>query len=274
MSANDFPPVTARPLDLDRVRADLRARRLGFALHYFALIDSTNSEARRRAEAGAGDGEIVIADSQAQGRGRLGRVWESPPFANLYLSLVLRPNLAPAQAPQITLMAAVALAETVGSFLGRPAAIKWPNDIFVDGKKLAGILTEAACNSTRIEYVILGIGLNLNYGTESMPDTLRHRATSMAQLCGQFVSREKVLGRLIQALDRCYGELESFGFEGLRERWEERFIWRGRRVRVELGDQLVVGRALGIEAGGALIVEDDDGRRHSIVAGDVIPLET
>lgn len=267
------PHRAATPLDLAEARQGLETKRLGVKFHYFSETDSTNSQARRLAEAGAVEGEIVVAEAQSQGRGRLGRVWQSPPLANLYLSILLRPNLPAVNAPQITLMAAVALAETVEFFLGRAVAIKWPNDIFFEGKKLAGILTEAACDSERVQYVILGIGLNVNYSVHAMPAELRARATSLAQLNGHPVVRESVLRRLIQDLDRCYGELETAGFEALRARWEARFIWRGRRVRVELGDQTLTGRALGIEPGGALIVEADDGQRRSIVAGDVIPLE-
>ncbi len=273
MSANDIRATILAPLDLDDARRGLTAKRLGVKFHYFAEIDSTNTEARRLAENGAAEGEVVVAEAQSRGRGRLGRVWESPPFVNLYLSIILRPNLAPAHAPQITLMAAVALAETVGAFLGRPPAIKWPNDILVDGRKLAGILAEAACDSERVEFVVLGIGVNLNYGFDSMPAQLRERATSLTQLTGQPVARENLLRRLIQDLDRCYGELEESGFEVLRPRWEARLVWRGRRVRVELGDQVLTGRVQGIEPSGALILEGDDGERRSIVAGDVIPSE-
>ncbi len=273
MPALDPHGTPLNPLNLDAAKRDLGTKRLGVKFHYFLDTDSTNTQARRLAEAGAAEGEVVVAEAQSQGRGRLGRVWQSPPFANLYLSILLRPNLPPANAPQITLMAAVALAETVEFFLGRPAAIKWPNDLLIDGKKLAGILTEAACDSERVEYVILGIGLNLNYNAHEMSAELRARATSLAHLTGQPMNREGVLRRLIQDLDRCYGELETCGFEALRPRWEARFIWRGRRVRVELGDQVLIGRAQGIEPGGALILEEDDGQRCRIVAGDVIPLE-
>ena len=273
MSALDPHLALATPLDFDRARRSLETKRIGCKFHYFSETDSTNTQARRLAQTGAVEGEVVVAEAQTQGRGRLGRVWQSPPFVNLYISIVLRPNLLPANAPQITLMAAVALAETVEFFLGRSAAIKWPNDILLDGKKLAGVLSEAACDSERVEYVILGIGLNLNYHVHEMPLELRTRATSLGYLMGQPVDRESVLRRLIQDLDRCYGELETCGFEALRRRWEERFIWRGRRVRVELGDQVLIGRAQGIEPGGALILEAEDGQRRSIVAGDVIPLE-
>jgi len=261
-------------LDITDVRARLSAKRLGTRFHYFTELHSTNIRARELAESGAAQGEIVIAESQTQGRGRLGRRWESPPLSNLYLSIVLRPGLPPKHAPQITLTAAVALVETVGFFLPRSPVIKWPNDILVDGKKLAGILTEAACDTERVQYVILGIGLNVNYRAEAMPETLRRRATSMADRAGENLSRETVLVRLIHDLDRCYGELEESGFAALRPRWEEHFGLRGRRVRVELGAQTIIGRAQGIDSQGALILETDDEQRRSIIAGDVIPLET
>mgnify|MGYP003575408965 CR=1 FL=1 len=186
----------------------------------------------------------------------------------------MRPRLAPRHAPQITLTAAVALVETVGHFLQRFPSIKWPNDILVGGKKLAGILTEAACAAERVDYVVLGIGLNVNYSVAAMPEELRARATSMAASTGTQVSRESVLARLIQDIDRCYGELEESGFEILRRRWETHFDLRGRRIQVELDGQPLTGRALGIDGEGALILEDEQGRRRSIVAGDVIPLET
>jgi BirA family biotin operon repressor/biotin-[acetyl-CoA-carboxylase] ligase len=279
MPRSEFPAKTSvvssgAPLDLELVREHFKNKRLGAKFHYFTELGSTNSHARELADDGAAEGEIVLAESQSRGRGRLGRRWESPPLLNLYLSVILRPNLAPVHAAQITLMAAVALAETVGFFIARPPAIKWPNDILVDGKKLAGILTEAACDAEHVGYVILGIGLNLNYRVHAMPEELRDRATSMADLTGKNVSREGVLVRLIQDLYRCYGELEEAGFEALRPRWEGHFALRGRRVRVELGDQTVIGRAQGIDREGALIVEDEQGRRRSIVAGDVIPLES
>ena len=270
-----IPPAPSGPaLDIARVRAHLSANRLGASFHYFRQIGSTNTHARSLAERGAREGEIVIAETQTHGRGRLGRRWESPPFTNLYLSFILRPKLPPRHAPQITLAAAVSLVETVGSFLPRDPSIKWPNDILADGKKLAGILTEAACDAERIDYVVLGVGLNINYSAAAMPGALRPRATSMADLIGADVSRESVLARLIQDMDRCYGELEESGFEALRSRWEAHFALLGRCIQVELGGQTVIGVAQGIDREGALIIEDEQGQRRRIVAGDVIPLET
>ena len=187
--------------------------------------------------------------------------------------MILRPRLAPAHAAQITLMAAVALAETLDSFIAPPAEIKWPNDILVGGRKLAGVLTEAACSADTIEHVILGIGINVNYRRDEMPEEIRARAISLADLSGDFVTRESVLARLIHALDRCYGVLEQSGFDALRPTWEARFALRGKRVRVEHIDQSIVGRARGIAPDGALLVEDESGALHNVYAGDVLALE-
>jgi len=275
MSAKDSPQVYAGAAwSLDELRRGLAVKQLGGTFHYFFELDSTNTCARQLAEAGAREGEVVIAEAQTQGRGRLGRRWQSPPFANLYLSLILRPKLAPVHAPQITLMAAVALAETVGSFIAQPATIKWPNDILVGGKKLAGILTEASCDSERLHYVILGIGVNLNFAVGQMPQEIRARATSIGHLTGKPVHRESFLRRLIQDLDRCYGELEQSGFVALARRWQAHFSLRDRRVRVELLGQITTGWARGIDRDGALLVEDDNGVLQRVIAGDVIPLET
>jgi BirA family biotin operon repressor/biotin-[acetyl-CoA-carboxylase] ligase len=279
MSAGDPRSVLSRalpgaPLDCARIREQLQAKRLATRFHYFSEINSTNTRARELAEQGAAEGEMVVAESQTHGRGRLGRRWESPSLVNIYCSVILRPTLAPAHAPQITLTAAAALAETIRSFIPQKPIIKWPNDILVNGKKLAGILTEALCHAERIEYVILGIGVNVNYSVNDMPEELRRRATSLSDLTRLEVDREMFLRRLIQDLDRCYGDLEQSGFDAIAPRWNHHFGLRGRRVRVESLDQVLVGRVLGIDREGALLVEVDDQTIQRVIAGDVIPLET
>jgi BirA family biotin operon repressor/biotin-[acetyl-CoA-carboxylase] ligase len=257
---------------LDEIQGALGTKRLGTRFHYFEEIDSTNSHVRRLAETGAPEGEVVIAERQFEGRGRLGRSWESPPYCNLYFSLLLRPALAPVHAPQITLMAAVALADTVAAFVVEPPVIKWPNDILLQGKKVAGILTESSCDAKHIEFVILGIGVNLNFPRARMPETIRDRATSLMEVGGKSFSRENFLRRLIQDLDRCYGILEDLGFDAIAPRWEAYFALRGRRVRVEMVDGVISGTATGIDGDGALLLEAEDGVIRRVLAGDVIPL--
>jgi BirA family transcriptional regulator, biotin operon repressor / biotin---[acetyl-CoA-carboxylase] ligase len=262
----------SRELRLDEVAAGWNYRRLGVKLHYCFEIDSTNRRARELAENGALEGEIVIAEQQTRGRGRLGRTWVSPPFVNLYLSIILRPTLPPVHAAQVTLMAAVALADTVARFAPDPPAIKWPNDILLHGKKVAGILAESSISAERVNYVILGIGVNVNFATALMPDAIRQRATSLMDCAGKPVSREAFLGRLIHDLDRCYGILGEAGFEAIAPQWEARFNFHGKRVRVEMGAETLAGIAKGIDRDGALIVEGECGQYHRVLAGDVIPL--
>ena len=275
LSVEDNTDLKGAPaaLDVAQVERLLAGCRLGTPFHYFRELGSTNSHARELAEAGAPEGTVVVAESQSQGRGRLGRRWESPPFANLYLSILLRPQLSPAHAAQITLMAAVALADVVDGYIPGQAAIKWPNDILIGNKKLAGILTEASCDVERVRYVILGVGINLNYSNRAMPEEIRRRATSLFEATGKPIHRETFLRRLLQGIERCYGELENAGFTALAPRWQNYFAWRGRRVRVELLNQVTIGTAKGIDGDGALLLEDDSGVERRIVAGDVIPLE-
>jgi BirA family biotin operon repressor/biotin-[acetyl-CoA-carboxylase] ligase len=260
------------PLRIHQIQDGLTTHRLGKKIHYFKELDSTNSHARRMAEQRAQEGEVVIAESQTHGRGRLGRRWVSPPYVNLYLSVILRPTLPPIDAPQITLMAAVALADALAAFIPVLPAIKWPNDILAGGKKVAGVLTESACHGERIDFVILGIGVNINYPVESMPDAIQKRATSMISFTGTNVSRESVVRRLIQDLDRCYGELEEMGFQTVAPRWAARFELRGKKVRVEMTDRIIIGTARGIDRDGALLVEDGRGEVQRVVAGDVVPV--
>jgi BirA family biotin operon repressor/biotin-[acetyl-CoA-carboxylase] ligase len=263
--------TAAGPLCMRQVEEGLVAKALGSRLLYFDQIDSTNNYARTLAERGEPQGTLVVAEQQTGGRGRLGRHWESPPFVNLYCSVILRPTLEPTAAPRITLTAAVALADTIESFSIGPT-IKWPNDILVGGKKLAGVLTEAVSTAKRLEFVILGIGVNLNFALEAMPPEIRERATSLAALTGAPISREDFLRRLIHHLDRCYGILEAAGFAAIAPHWDRRFDLRGRTVRVEMMDRTIFGRTVGLDRDGALIVETDDGKER-IVAGDVIPVK-
>src|SRR5262249_14539510 len=237
----------------EEIGKQLASARLGKKIHYFAELDSTNRLAYKLAAEGAVEGEVVLAETQTRGKGRLGRSWFSPPGLNLYLSIILRPNLSPSNAPQLTLVSAVALAETVQPILGARPAIKWPNDILAGGKKLAGILTESSVDSERLHFVVVGIGVNLNMPADLLPEEIRDRATSLLALTNQLVDRTAFAGELIQSLDRCYGELEQRGFPHIAARWESFFELKGRKVKVEMGDRIVSGIAKGIDRDGALL---------------------
>ena len=262
------------PLDPQELQAALQARRLGKKIHYFPEIDSTNRLAFHLAQEGAEEGEVVVAEGQTHGKGRMGRNWFSPPYFNLYLSVILRPKLPPTNAPQLTLMAAVALAETVQFFLASPPVIKWPNDILAGGRKLAGILTESSCETGRVHFVVVGVGVNLNLPAAARPDEIRDYATSLLILTGRPVDRNVFARQLINALDRCYGELEREGFRPIARRWESFFGFRNRKVTVGMADRRVSGIARGIDGAGALIVEEEGGALRKVIAGEVIPIES
>jgi BirA family biotin operon repressor/biotin-[acetyl-CoA-carboxylase] ligase len=250
----------------------LRTRWLGRRIEYLESTDSTNRVAHELARDGAEHGTAVVAEGQTAGRGRLGRSFYSPPYQNLYTSIVLRPSLNTADAPTLILTAGVAVAEAVAETLGDAAAveIKWPNDVLIDGLKTSGILMELSAEATRVGYVVLGIGVNLNVDRETFPQEFRALATSLASHSGGPVDRVAFTSRLYDILEGALDEHARGGFEALRPRFEARFRMAGRRVRVlELGESERSGVAVGVARDGALEIENDQGVIHRVVAGDV-----
>ncbi len=254
---------------------------------------STNDEAVRLSEAGAVHGTVVTADAQSAGRGRRGRHWHSPAGQNLYLSCLLRPDMDPAQAPAITLAAGIGVCEAVAALLsehrgGKPQdaplqpMLKWPNDVRVDGRKLAGILTEMATSGERVHRVVVGVGINV--WTRAFPSELADTATSLA-LLGALPSaeekakhsadavREHVLARVLAAMAHWFERFFAGGVAAIAEPFLSR-VERGRVQAIasepETGRQRTVrGHVIGLDDVGCLMIEDDDGGRHRIIAGDV-----
>jgi len=247
----------------------LRTEWMGKKVHYFNSIDSTNSTAYQLALNGAEEGEVVIGESQEKGRGRLGRQWVSPPFLNLYLSVVLRPKIPPHQASLITFMAAVAAAETIERHSGLTPSIKWPNDLLLGKKKVAGLLNEIHSETDRIHFVILGMGVNLNMDTKEFPKEIRTKATSLKEERGQPVSRKAFAALLLEELERWYEIFLKEGGAPVLKAWRDRAQIRGKKVRVTSFDEVLIGRAIDVDSDGALILETRDGERKRIVAGDV-----
>jgi BirA family transcriptional regulator, biotin operon repressor / biotin---[acetyl-CoA-carboxylase] ligase len=246
----------------------LRTKWMGKSIHYFNTIDSTNSVAYQLALDGAKEGEVVIAESQEKGRGRLGRQWVSPPSLNLYLSVILRPDIPPHRASLITLLAAVATAEAIEKYSGLKPSIKWPNDLLLGKRKVAGLLNEIHSETDHVHFVILGMGVNLNMDEKGFPRAIRVKATSLKREMGRSVSRRAFAVLLLEELERWY---ERF----LKERdpvlkaWRDRARIQGRRVRVTSFGEVLIGRAVDIDSDGALILTTKGGKRKRIVAGDI-----
>lgn len=232
-------------------------------------VSSTSDVAREAAEQGAPDATVVWATRQTAGRGRLGRSWSSPP-GNLYTSLVLRPACPPAVAPQLSFVAAVALAEALTPLLPGMAQLrlKWPNDVLLNGRKLVGILAEAESGTgDRLDFVVLGIGVNL----VSHPPDARYGATDLGAE-GAVVTPAAMLELLVPALLAWRDRWVAEGFAPIRAAWLARAEGRGQPIEVRLGNALIRGTFDDLDGDGALIVETAPGSRRRITAGDIVAL--
>ncbi len=255
----------------EEIQAGLETRWLAREIHYFDSTDSTNRVAYDLARSGAAHGTTVVAEGQTAGRGRLGRSFYSPPYLNIYTSIIVRPKLTTADAPTAILSSAVAVAETVAAFCGdADVELKWPNDVLLGGRKTSGILMEMGAEATRVAFLILGIGVNLNVPADAFPEEFRASATSLSAHRGQPIDRIAFARALFGTLESVLEAHENGGFESLRSRYEARFRMPGRQVRViESGAPPRDGRVLGIDRDGALRLEGSDGNAFRVIAGDV-----
>jgi BirA family biotin operon repressor/biotin-[acetyl-CoA-carboxylase] ligase len=245
----------------------LKTRFTGRKLAYFTTLPSTMDAAREMAKQGTAEGTAVIAGEQTAGRGRLGRSWFSP-RGSLAMSVILRPELS--QAPQLIMMASLAVAGTVRDVTGLDAGIKWPNDILIKGKKVCGVLIENEIRGDELAYSIIGIGLNINVPIKSQPD-IAPIATSLSDELGKPVSYEEITAALLNHLEEYYLRLTAGGSLALE--WRARMVSIGKRVRVQSGDSVLEGNAEDVTSGGALLLRRSDGSLATIVAGDVTLLK-
>ena len=257
-------------IDPHEVRANLDGTRVGQRLELLNVTVSTNADAFRLAEDGAIEGTVVIAESQTGGKGRRGRFWVSPGGANLYCSIVLRPHIMPHEAPQLTFLSAVATARAIERTTKLTPEIKWPNDLLVSGKKVAGLLNEMSAETDGINFVILGIGVNLNMTSDQFPNDLRHPATSVLIESGVQVDRSRFTSTMLNELDKLYADFLEHGFGPVRKEWQQRCNANGRQVLVnDSGTECTGGLFIGIDSDGAMLLRSDDGAQHRIACGDV-----
>lgn len=257
-------------IDQHELRAHLDGTRVGRQLEFTKLTGSTNADAFRLAENGAIEGTVVLADSQTGGKGRRGRLWSSPAGVNLYCSVILRPAIMPHEAPQLTFLSAVAVARAIELTTRLTPEIKWPNDLLISGKKVAGLLNEMSAETDGINFVILGIGVNLNMTADQFPGDLRHPATSLLLESGIRVDRSRFTGTMLNELDRLYTDFLAHGFGPVREEWQQRCNANGHQVLVsDSGTECTGGRFVGIDSDGAMLLRSDEGTMHRITCGDV-----
>lgn len=251
---------------MESIKRGLKTALIGQRIVYYSSLGSTNEVLKELAAQGAPEGTLVIADEQAAGKGRLGRQWLAPSGASLLMSLLFRPYFAPNQAQRLTMICSLAIADAVEGLTGLPAGLKWPNDIFIRGRKAGGILTESGTTGGRLDYVVVGMGLNVNLAISALPE-LRGMATSFSQELGREVSRLELLWIILAGIETRYESLRRG--ESPHEEWAARLINLGRQVQVTTPQGALVGWAEGVDADGALILRLPGGQRKRMLVGDV-----
>jgi BirA family biotin operon repressor/biotin-[acetyl-CoA-carboxylase] ligase len=257
-------------LDVAVLQQLLTTQTFGRPLHVLTQTTSTNDELKALALGSAPEGTVVLAEQQTLGRGRQGRTFVSPAGVGIYLSLLLRPTIDMARLPQLTLMVAVATADAMTAVCGVLVHLKWPNDVEIDGKKVAGILTEAVLHLGEPPVVIIGIGINVNTTLEQLPSALHDRVTSLALTTGTSVSRHQLIACLLAHLEGLYHTFQDAGMTSILERWRRYSRISGRVVQFSHAAETKTGHVIGLDDDGALVVQTVDGIQERIVSGQVI----
>jgi BirA family biotin operon repressor/biotin-[acetyl-CoA-carboxylase] ligase len=255
-------------LTANMLRQRLKGSLFGKHIYHFFKVDSTNRVGLELGHAGDPEGAVILGEEQTAGRGRAGRGWHSERAAGIYVTLLLRPKLAPVQAPVLTMMAGLSAHTAIQAHTGLAVDLKWPNDLLIGGKKAGGILTEMHAEPAQVRFVIVGIGLNVNQ--EKFPSELAATATSLRVESGRPQSRLELLVRLLREFERDYNEFLSEGPAGVIERFTRVSSYaQGKRVRVSNGRETFTGITAGLGPEGLLLVKRDSGQVTTVIAGDV-----
>lgn len=255
-------------IDGREIQSLLHTSWAGKPLYYYEETDSTNTRAKADGEKGAPHGALYVADKQVTGKGRRGRIWQSPSGTSVYMTILLRPKMEPVKAPQITLLMALAAVDAIRKTLGLEAGIKWPNDVVIDGKKVCGILTEMSSEPDLINYVVVGIGTNVNQDT--FPEELKEKATSLKLEAGEKVNRSQIAAAIIENFERYYDIFaRTEDLSELQETYNQVLVNREREVLVLEPGHEYEAYALGINEKGELIVRTGNGEEKHVFAGEV-----
>ncbi len=254
--------------NLKELEEKFSGKLFGKKVCYYSETASTNDDAFSMGMAGASEGTVIIADRQSRGKGRLQRSWHSPANVNIYTSVILRPQINTSESSRIPIMAGVAVAEVLDALCPGCVRLKWPNDVLLNHKKVCGILSQAKMNQARIDFIVLGIGLNVNMSQDQFPDEICHTATSVIMQTGREFSRQELLIRLYENLEKWYKQLTQNGFDAIRKKWLDFAMMMNQDMRVVFGDEIIEGRAKDIDTNGALILLVEGNKETTVSAGD------
>jgi BirA family biotin operon repressor/biotin-[acetyl-CoA-carboxylase] ligase len=256
-------------ISVDKLQKGLRTKCFGQKMFFTHTVDSTNEWAKELIEFGAGEGTVAIAESQTSGHGRLERKWFSPK-GGLCFSVILKPRLKPAGAVRLVFAAGLAVAEVLRESYGIEAETRWPNDVLVSGRKVCGILAEMNATGEKINYVLIGIGINANFDVKkALPKELWNSATSLKNELGKTVRIEQLFRAVLEKLEDVYGLFLREGFSPVLSRWKGYAAFLGCQVEVLSGTEKWVGLALDVDSDGSLLLRLEDGTVKRVVVGDV-----
>ncbi|UTR14659.1 biotin--[acetyl-CoA-carboxylase] ligase [Salipaludibacillus sp. LMS25] len=234
---------------------------------FYRSVNSTQIAAQKHVSDGMTHGTLVVADEQKNGKGRLGRTWSSEKGLGVWMSLIVKPDIAFEQAPQLTLLTAVAVTRAIEKMSDVEITIKWPNDLLINGKKVCGILTEMQADTDRLLSVIIGIGLNVNH--QKFPDPLTDIATSLFVETGKTYHRAQLIGTILDEFTKLYHIYLEDGFTIIKPLWEAHASSIGKRIKARTVTAVIEGKALGINNDGVLLLKDEAGKLHKIYSADI-----
>ncbi|WP_029329072.1 biotin--[acetyl-CoA-carboxylase] ligase [Lentibacillus jeotgali] len=247
----------------------LQTKWLGKNIIHKTTTNSTQQVAHQAARDNAEHGTVIIADEQTRGKGRMARQWHSTRNKGIWMSMILRPSIPPAAAPQLTLLAATVLADVITKYTSAEPKIKWPNDLLVNDKKTAGILTEMQAEQDRIQYIAAGIGINVNHSNNDFPEDISNKATSLKLETGEDQQIVQIIQKILMSFEKAYDSFIQDGFSDVKNKWESYGYKIGEAIRIRTNSELLDATFTGIAEDGALIVQSETDGPRRIYSGEI-----
>ncbi|UNC90722.1 biotin--[acetyl-CoA-carboxylase] ligase [Candidatus Contubernalis alkaliaceticus] len=253
----------------EEIKRYLSTKEIGQIIEHFRIIDSTNRRAKELALEGAPQGTVVVAEEQTGGRGRVSNRWFSP-RGGIWFSVILTPDIDPQQASFVTLLASLAVVRGIQELVPLPLKIKWPNDVYLKNRKCAGILTEISAKMNLINYIVLGIGINIKIDSDSIPGELKKKIICLGDETETELFFSEILAKVLRQIELLYDQALGEGFGKIIDEWRKYDLLLGRQISVETPLEVISGQSIGINEKGALLLKTEQGQIIEVLAGSII----